>query len=122
LKEQTRFRYIFKEALINKDESKVKVDCDVDISTHRSLDKVENNLGTAILINNDGYFVSLILLCMNKNIAVKVISTADPNYCSCLVCKVNGLPITYLQQILSYFIKENVLILGRKPSKAFLLL
>ena len=101
------YTYIFKEAVYNKDEQKIKANCDVDIAIHGTVHTLEDNLHTAILISSDGDFASLIKFWQERGVIAKVISPAEPDRCSYLLKK--NAPVTYLGQVLHRFINEKAL-------------
>ncbi|MES2623050.1 MAG: NYN domain-containing protein [Patescibacteria group bacterium] len=106
LNKKIGYTYIFKEAVFNKDESKIKANCDVDIAIEGAIDCVENYLDMAVLISSDGDFLSLIKFWQSRNIKVRLISPADPNKCSYLLKRIN-IPTTYLSQVVEKFIYTN---------------
>ena len=108
INEEIGYKYIFKEALFNKDENKIKANCDVDIAIKGVTDTVEDNLFRAVLITSDGDFLSLINFWKNRNVDVRIISPANPEKCSYLLKKDNT-PIIYLRQVINRFINEKAL-------------
>lgn len=102
------YKYIFKDVIFNRDENKIKANCDVDIAVNGTLDTVENNLCRAILVTSDGDFLSLIKFWLTRSVIVSIISPADPDKCSYLLKKDN-IPITYLRQIVARITNEKAL-------------
>ena len=102
------YKYVFKEAVFNIDENKIKANCDVDIAIHGTLDTIENNLKKALLISSDGDFLSLLKFWISREVKVAILSPADPNKCSYLLKKDN-IPITYLKQVIDRFTNEKAL-------------
>jgi uncharacterized LabA/DUF88 family protein len=100
------FNYIFKDAVFNKDENKIKANCDVDIAINGTIDTVEKNLSEAILISSDGDFASLVKFWKDRGVQVKILSPVDPNRCSYLLKKDNN-SVSYMFQILSKIVKES---------------
>ncbi len=100
------YEYIFKEAVFNKEESKIKANCDVDISIHGTLDTIENQLLESILITSDGDFASLVKFWKERNVKVKIISPANPDRCSYLLKKDNN-SVTYIKQVLEIIKKDR---------------
>lgn len=98
------FKYIFKDALYNKDENKIKANCDVDIAINGTVDTIENNLELSLLISSDGDFASLIKFWKVRGVKVKILSPADPDRCSYLLKKDNN-SVAYMYQILNKIIK-----------------
>ncbi len=101
------YKYIFKEAIFNKEEAKIKANCDVDISIKGTVDTIENNLSEAILITSDGDFASLVKFWKERGVLVKIISPSDPNRCSYLLKKDNN-SVTYIKQVISLIRKEEL--------------
>lgn len=81
------YKYIFKEVIFNKDEYKIKANCDVDIAIQGTIDTINHNLNRAILITSDGDFLSLIKFWLSKIVIVSIISPANPDKCSYLLKK-----------------------------------
>ncbi len=106
------YGYIFKEAVFNKDESKVKANCDVDIAIHGVLDVFEYDLSEAVIITSDGDFASLVCFWKSKNVKVRIISPADPERCSYLLKKDNN-SVTYIKQVIS-MIEKRVTVTNEK--------
>ena len=103
------YTYIFKEAVFNKDESKIKANCDVDITIKCIHDSFEEERGfTRILISSDGDFANMLKYLIQKNINTKIISPAPPERCSYLLKKLNVQTI-YLKQIIHHFRNEKAL-------------
>ena len=101
------YKYFFKEAVFNKDENKIKANCDVDIAIHGTIDTIENNLNEAILVTSDGDFASLVKFWKERSVKVRIISPADGERCSYLLKKDNN-SVTYLSQIIDKITKENL--------------
>ncbi len=108
INENIGYTYIFKEAIFNKDERKIKANCDVDIAIKGTMDTIEQGLVKVILITSDGDFLSLVKFWKNRGVIVKILSPADPEKCSYLLKKDNT-PITYLKQIVDKFVNEKAL-------------
>ncbi len=100
--------YSFKDIIYNKEESKIKANCDVDITIKCMQDIYDEKPDQAVLISSDGDFAGLIKLWQSKNIKVTVISPATPDRCSYLLKKTNA-PIVYLRQIIDHFRNEKAL-------------
>ncbi len=101
------YKYIFKEAVYNKDEKKIKANCDVDIAIHGTLDKTEKDLEFAVLVTSDGDFASLVKFWQSREVIVRIVSPADPSRCSYLLKRIA--PVTYLIQIVGKIINEKAL-------------
>ncbi len=108
LNKQLGYVYIFKEAVFNIDEGKIKANCDVDIAIQGIADIFEINLSSAVLVSSDGDFLSLIRFWQSRNILVRLLSPADSEKCSYLLKKIN-IPITYMNQVMNKFINEKAL-------------
>lgn len=108
INERIGYVYVFKEAIFNKDERKIKANCDVDIAIKGTVDTIEYGLTRVVLVTSDGDFLSLINFWKDRKVDVKIISPADPERCSYLLKKDNT-PITYLRQIIDRFINEKAL-------------
>jgi uncharacterized LabA/DUF88 family protein len=102
------FKYIFKEALFNKDENKIKANCDIDIGIKGTVDTIESELREASLITSDGDYVSLVRFWIDRGVRVRLISPADADRCSYLLKKTN-ISITFMTQIQNKFINEKAL-------------
>lgn len=108
LNEIIGYKYVFKEAVFNHDENKIKANCDVDIAICGTIDTLEQNLKNAVLISSDGDFLSLIKFWTSRDVNVAILSPADPDVCSYLLKRCN-MPITYLKQVLDRFTNEKAL-------------
>lgn len=98
------YTYIFKEAVFNKEENKIKANCDVDISIKGVLDKLENNLEKSLLVTSDGDFASLVKFWKDRKVKVKIFSPAESSRCSYLLKKDNN-SVVYMSQVLNKIIK-----------------
>ena len=97
------YKYIFKDIILNKDENKIKANCDVDISVKGVRDLFESDLKESILISSDGDFLGLINFWKEKKVEIMIISPANPNKCSYLLKKDNN-KIIFLNQINKHFV------------------
>ena len=100
--EEIGYKYIFKEAIINKDENKIKANCDVEIALNGTLDTCEKGLNYAVIISSDGDFSSLVKFWLARKIKVTIISPSSRKECSYLLRKLNT-SIIYLDQIITHF-------------------
>ena len=105
------YSYIFKEAIYNNDEKKIKANCDVDITIQAVLDVIKNDLLFSVLITSDGDFASLVKFMQSHNVEIRVVSPSDPHRCSYLLKRI--VPVTYLYQIKNKIVLENEKALNR---------
>ena len=110
LNKEIGFKYVFKEIIYSKEESKIKANCDVDIVIKCVRDVYDENTkpNAVVLITSDGDFASLIKFWQEKSINIKIVSPASPDRCSYLLKKTN-VSIIYLRQIIQHFINEKAL-------------
>lgn len=98
------YEYIFKEAVYNKDEQKIKANCDVDIAIQGTCNTLQDKLHLAVLVTSDGDFASLIKFWHQYNIKTYVISPAEPDRCSYLLKRITA--VIFMNQVIQRFIKN----------------
>ncbi len=101
------YQYIFKEAVYNKDEQKIKANCDVDIAIQGTFDATQNNLEKAILVTSDGDFASLVKFWQEHGVSTLVVSPASGRECSYLLRRITT--VIFLSQIIDKFRSEKAL-------------
>lgn len=103
--QESGFTLIFKEVVYNGD-GKPKGNCDADLVLQATRDAYENKFDMAILVSSDGDYAGLAKFLKERGKLKVVLSPHAKEKCSILLKRTN-VPITYLNDVRSFFKKEK---------------